>query len=169
MSYFKNAATLLLLQTLLCACSRAAVESPTHPFVVNHSATGKTYYHLMYALTADDLLSVERMDHAQFVANGGQFEVEIKKSAFPIQAPHCEGNIILRMPWVSAGNDLSEKYQLYSALSTLVDSAKGSVSVALELNPYIEKTAEGIQLQYCNVFFRHASKQYIPHMQVLNQ
>jgi hypothetical protein len=73
------------------------------------------------------------------------------------------------MPWVSAGNDLSEKYQLYSALSTLADSAKGSVFVALELTPYIEKTAEGIQLQYCNVFFRHAYKQYIPHVQELNQ
>jgi hypothetical protein len=79
------------------------------------------------------------------------------------------GNIILRMPWVSAANDVSKKYQLYSALTTLVDSGKGSVSVALELNPYIEKTAEGIQLQYCNVFFRQAYSQYIPHVQALSK
>ena len=160
--------TLLLLQALfLSACSFAAPPVKPESYVANPSSNGKVYYHLMYTLTAENLINIERMSHAQFVENGGQFEVLINKKRFPINAPHCDGNIILRMPWVPPKQDLAKKYALYQAILAIMRNKQAQVKVALELNPYVEKTAQGLKLQYCNVFFRQAHQQYIPHVNAL--
>jgi hypothetical protein len=138
------------------------------PYTINLGQSGKPYYHLMFELTAENVLEVEKLSQDQFKENGGQFELSIKKNAFPVNAPHCNGDIVLRMPWVSSYVDVSDKYELYQAIIDLRSAKLAKVLVAIELNPYIEKSTDGIQLQYCNVFFRHADKQYIPHINALN-
>lgn len=159
----------LSLLLLLSACSSAAVQEWQAPYTVNLGGNGKTYYHLMYDLNPKNVVMVERFTQTQFVENGGQFDVHIKKSEFPIEAPKCKSDIILRMPWVTAQIDVSQKYQLYLAILAVLDSKQATVSVVIELNPYVEKNAHGIQLQHCNVFFRHNQNHYVPYIHALAQ
>jgi len=152
----------------LSSCSNAAITETPAPYTVNLGSNGTAYYHMLYALTPKNLQSVERVSQQQFFANGGQFELIIKKAEFPIPAPQCNSDIILRMPWVAPQHDVSEKYQLYLAIVNLADTQQGRVPVAIELNPYVEKNESVIQLKHCNVFFRHSRNYYIPHIKALD-
>lgn len=158
----------LILLLLLSSCSNAAISKTPAPYTLNIGSNGAAYYHMLYVLSAKNLVSVERVTQQQFVANGGQFELLIKQAEFPIPAPQCKSDIILRMPWVAPQYDVSEKYQLYLAIVNLADTQQGRVPVAIELNPYVEKNESGIQLQHCNVFFRHSRNHYIPHIKALD-
>lgn len=94
--------------------------------------------------------------HAEYGFNkGGQFEVIVSKEHFPITASRCKDNIIIRMPYSKSE---AKKHALFDTLA-----ASKTVTVTLELNPYINvlKTSPlEIELQYCNVFFRHRSGDY---------
>ena len=109
------------------------------------------YYHMKF-----ELLSGQYELNAEYGFNkGGQFEVFVPKEHFPIAAPKCKENIIIRMPHSKSE---SKKRALFDSLS-----ASKSVTVTLELNPYINvlKTSPlEIELQYCNVFFRHRAGDY---------
>lgn len=87
---------------------------------------------------------------------GGQFEVLVPKEYFPITAPECNSNIIIRMPY---SENESKKRNLYDKLLT----AEKPVPVILELNPYVKVLEEEplkVELQFCNVFFRHKNREY---------
>lgn len=109
------------------------------------------YYHMQYELKAGQYSL-----NANYGFNpGGQFEVLVPKEYFPIAAPNCNKNIIIRMPY---SNQEAKKRALYNKLL-----ASESVLVTLELNPYMKvltKQPLRIELQYCNVFFRHRAGDY---------
>jgi hypothetical protein len=158
-----------VLTLTLFACSAINQDTPEkqftqqHGYTINYTASGRPYYHLMYVLDSENLLQVEDYSWQEFEENGGQFEVQLEKSVFPIHAPNCNSNLILRMPWVPPGNDLTTKYQIYKAILAVHLAQAGKVSVVLELNPYVQQTDLGIELSQCNIFFRHANSQYVPH------
>lgn len=172
---------LWIISSSLVACS-AGSHAPEEPlpeqsrntvnhvnsYTTNFTASGKPYYHLIYVLNSENLLQVENYSLQEFEQNGGQFEVLLEKNAFPIQAPNCKSNLILRMPWVPPGTDLSLKYQLYQAILAVHSAQSDSVSIVLELNPYVQKTEQGLELTQCNIFFRHANSEYVPHTKSLN-
>ncbi|MDP5041263.1 MAG: hypothetical protein NWQ26_10400 [Paraglaciecola sp.] len=161
----------------LCAlaCSSAITEPETavvltqaaKPFVINLGANGKPYYHLMFNLTAQNVTGIEHSSETEFRQNGGQFSLTIDKNAFPIAAPKCKSDIILRMPWVASKVDVSEKYQLYLAILRVSEQNKGQLPVAIELNPYVSETQDKLVLEQCNVFFRHSHNHYIPNIKPL--
>jgi len=109
------------------------------------------YYHIKYELTSGNY-SV----NSEYGFNkGGQFELFVPKEHFPVAAPNCNDNIIIRMPYSKLE---ANKRALFDSL---VDSK--TVSVILELNPYINVLSKAplkIELQYCNVFFRHRAGDY---------
>jgi len=140
----------------------------TVSYVTNYSASGKPYYHLSYELNSENLLQLEQYTSQEFEQNGAQFEVILEKSTFPIKAPNCKSNLILRMPWVPPNTDLSSKYHLYQAILAVHMRKVDSVSIVLELNPYVRKTEQGIELTQCNIFFRHANSGYVTHTKSLN-
>jgi len=157
--------TTLLSYILLSACSSIASESG-YPYSVNLSKSNKEYYHLLYNLNETNLVSIDNLTEEEFIRSGGQFEVIIKKSSFPIPAPNCKSNIILRMPWSEEKETLREKYNLYKNIE-LTKTNKSSLSVSIELNPYITKINAKISLTNCNVFFRTANSRYIPHVNII--
>jgi len=124
------------------------------------------YYHLRFALTAAavDLAASDRR-----VRSGGQFEIRLRPERFPVPAPHCRGNLILRMPWTApyapdAAAKIAAKEALLARILALAKSPDDVVTVVLELNPYVEVTSRdplGLELTQCNVFFRQASGAYI--------
>ena len=166
--------SLWVLSSILLACSTGSKHSPAKELTqqssyrVNYTASGKPYYHLSYVLNSENLLKVEVYSSQEFEQNGGQFEVELEKSTFPIPAPNCKSNLILRMPWVPPGADLSVKYKIYQAILAVHLAQAETVSVVLELNPYVKETHQGIELTQCNIFFRHANSAYVPHTESLN-
>jgi hypothetical protein len=137
-------------------------------YTTNYSVSGEPYYHLHYLLNSENLLEIESYSQQEFKQNGGQFEVLLKRSAFPVASPNCHSNLILRMPWVPPGSDLSAKYDLYQNILAVHSQRLDTVTVFIELNPYVQENEQGITLTQCNVFFRHANSQYIAHTQSVN-
>ncbi|ODC03843.1 hypothetical protein BFW38_10100 [Terasakiispira papahanaumokuakeensis] len=86
---------------------------------------------------------------------GGQFEVFVPKVNFPIAAPNCKENIIIRMPY---SHDTEANKNLYDKLN-----ASENVTVTLEINPYVSVLSVEpleLQLENCNVFFRQKNGGY---------
>ncbi|NYZ69522.1 hypothetical protein H0A36_26240 [Endozoicomonas sp. SM1973] len=109
------------------------------------------YYHMMYKLESGKY----KINSNYGFNEGGQFEVLVPKQYFSVPAPNCKENIIIRMPW---SDNETKKQALYKKLV-----AQKEVNVVLELNPYINlvnKKPLKVELQYCNVFFRHRSGDY---------
>ncbi|GHB70766.1 hypothetical protein GCM10008107_20280 [Psychrosphaera saromensis] len=109
------------------------------------------YYHMKYELTSGNYSVNTEYGFNQ----GGQFEVFVPKKYFPIAAPACNENIIIRM---SYSNSEERKRALYNELLL-----SKTITVTLELNPYIKvlnKDPLELELQHCNVFFRHKAGDY---------
>lgn len=109
------------------------------------------YYHMTF-----ELISGQYKLNTEYGFNeGGQFEVYVPKKHFPIAAPNCKENIVIRMPYSESE---TKKRALFDSLA-----ASKTVKVTLELNPYlnvIRTSPLELELQYCNVFFRHRSGDY---------
>ena len=140
----------VLLLVMLLSTATFAVEVTVNP--------GKysDYYHIPYLLVPGKY----QVNNAYGFNGGGQFEVLVPKAHFPIPAPNCRKNIIIRMPW---SEHEATKKALYETLLTATEP----VPVILELNPYVEVLQEqplSVQLTYCNVFFRHRNGDYVDHL-----
>jgi hypothetical protein len=158
-------AALLMSQT---PYSVAGDSVTTHgPIVPNVSKSGITYYHMAYTMSYEALVSLEKLSKNEFIASGGQFEVLLSKRHFPVSAPKCKTNIILRMPWTESTSHIDEKYELYARIRNIVEAKEGSVSIVIELNPYVRLNGSELELTNCNVFFRHARGNYISHTKSL--
>ncbi|MCC3860499.1 hypothetical protein [Pseudemcibacter aquimaris] len=110
------------------------------------------YFHMHYELVPGQY-SIN-LDYG--FNQGGQFEVLVPKEYFPIPAPECNKNIIIRMPFSVNEN---RKKVLYDNLLRATEKT----TVTLELNPYVNVINEEslkLELQYCNVFFRHKNGDY---------
>jgi hypothetical protein len=107
-------------------------------------------------------------------AEGGQFEVFIKKDAFPIPISNYKGRyLILRMPYTSSDQtnvlaSLAEKRKLFDRIQKMKSDNKGSVNVIVELlREYIiikKKKPLTIELEHPNIWFRDAYGKYIDYV-----
>jgi hypothetical protein len=89
----------------------------------------------------------------------GQFELRIKKAGFPIPAPKCQSDIILRVPAVPPNSNrradkLGARWALFQQIARLrQDPSAEPLSIQLSLRYYIVRSAHGEPaLQYCNAF-----------------
>lgn len=150
------------------ACVYAGGKHADNTGVITSVIKGKEYYHLEYVLKKENIVSIDVLTDSQFKINGGQFEVKINKSMFPVEAPSCKSNIILRMPWTNPELEnydviIDEKYSVYKEIQKVVNSSEAdSVLVVIELNPYLKLQDKKLELTQCNVFFRNANGRYIP-------
>ena len=100
---------------------------------------------------------------------GGQFEVMIRKTAFPIPAPGCPRLITLRMPWTNpaapaAQAAIQEKQALFARLDEMRRGLRASVAVGIDLKPYVKQSPgpqPNLELTACNVFFRDEGGHYV--------
>jgi hypothetical protein len=142
---------------------------------------GITFYHMAFSLTpTNSTLEVPpcfqnsqwRPETNSAFREDGFFEVFIRAPEFPIAAPNCPSDwIILRMPATlnDAGQrevKIAQKKALWDRLQKIYSRKAGSQEVIIELNPYlrvIDPSPPKVELQYCNVFFRHAHGAYVPY------
>ena len=168
----------ILLLTALLSVSDAGTGAEIHV------APGKynDYYHIRFALTPDNCeLTVplpERRpkykgSNVFEFAEGGQFEVFVRKDEFPVPAPHTDRiYLILRMPWTNphkpaAPLSLSEKRKLFDAIRVMKTNGRGKVEVTVQLNPYVtlvEADPLRLELSGRNIFFRHAHGRYVDYV-----
>jgi len=155
---------------LFCIPIAYAQEAKITQFpVVKNTSNNHKYLHMNFEITGKNLLEIEDIKKNIFFSDGGQFQVYIKKSSFPISAPNCKGNIILRMPWSSKEQGgIDKKYAVYKFLDKIKLGEKDKLNVTLELNPYVKVSNNSYKLTQCNVFFRTANGKYINNTKPLN-
>ena len=111
------------------------------------------YYHIEFELNPNQY-SVNT--EYGFTARG-QFEVFVPKELFPIPAPKCRNNIIIRMP-ASFSSSVRKKRKLYDSL---LNSER--IRVILKINPFVEVVRQeplALELTHGNVFFRQKNDNY---------
>ena len=133
--------------------------------VVNQGRYGP-YYHLRLELKAK---AIDFIHSDRTARSGGQFEIKLRREAFPVPAPRCRSSIILRMSWTSphareAEEKIAAKEKLLKRIWALEKHPYEALPVVVELNPYVEVVSRmplKLQLTQCNVFFRDAYGAYI--------
>jgi len=157
--------------------------APHQPQPTIHVSAGKyaRYYHLQLDLRSQDFELTVPVDQRQprygtenryELSENGQFEIFVRKDAFPVPAPRCERYIIVRMPGTApsapdATAKLARKRALFDALKALKSAATGQQALVIELNPYVRVVTNHplrLELTQCNVFFRQADGAYIDHV-----
>jgi hypothetical protein len=136
------------------------------PEITVSSGRYASYYQMRFDLTAP-AIDLDKSDKT--ASSGGQFALRLKPEYFPIQAPHCRGTLILRMPWTApdvaqAGAKITAKKALLARVWALERNPSLRIPVELELNPYVEVISQSplrLRLTECNVFFRQAFGGYI--------
>ena len=156
MHYLHFTAGLVVLLSL-----SACAQSPSYS---TYQYKGKEYFHVPYTLTADNMVDAEPIPTEQLIADGGQFEILIKKEAFPVRAPNCQANIIARMPWTDQKEKLNSRITAYNDIQSVLNGETAAIDAVLELNPYVDQDEDGPYLTQCNVFFRVHQGQYINHL-----
>jgi len=166
--------------TLLAVCAPAGTNKPCIYTVPGRIGD---CYHLPFTLTPKNCeLSISTSERTpkyggsneyEF-AEGGQFEVFIKKENFPIPVSNHKGRyVILRMPYTFSGQtnalaSLTDKRKLFDRIQKMKSENKGSVNIIVELlREYIiikKKKPLTIELEYPNVWFRHAYGKYIDYV-----
>ncbi|KAF5419870.1 MAG: hypothetical protein C5S49_00030 [Candidatus Methanogaster sp.] len=114
------------------------------------------------SLTGQDIASIKpnsAITRKSFEEDWGQFEILIPKNRFPIPAPNCRKNIILRMPAVAPDAPDREKqmefrWQIFRSLHDLIDNKVEHLEVFIASGPYMSVDKHGKPvLQYCNAYF----------------
>jgi hypothetical protein len=89
----------------------------------------------------------------------GQFELRVKKPAFPIAAPNCKSDIILRVPATAPNSKhgqekLAARWKLFQEVVKLQSEPNAEpVSIPLSLRYYVNRSSKGeLALQYCNAY-----------------
>ena len=146
-----------------------------------HAADNKTALREMsFTLTQRNIASIDtqkNINRKSFETDYGQFEVHIPKGMFPVPAPHCKKNIILRIPGTSpdapsAKQKLELNWQLFQSIHAVIEGKLASVEVSIEVKhspgiaPYMLLDKQGNPvLEWCNAFINTntmGSKSFTP-------
>jgi len=115
-------------------------------------------------ITADDIVSISQpkeVSRSEFDNDSwGQFQVLIPKGRFPVPAPNCKKNVILRMPGVapddpSRSAKLDARWDLLQSVYAVKEGKKESILVYVASGPYMKTKKDGTrELEYCNAFIK---------------
>lgn len=133
-----------------------------------HAADNKaSRMEMSFTLTQQNIASIDTQkdkNRKAFEADYGQFEVYIPKGMFPVPAPNCKKNIILRMPGTSpdapsAKQKLELNWQLFQSIHAVIEGKLASVEVSIEVKhspgiaPYMRLDKQGNPvLEWCNAY-----------------
>jgi hypothetical protein len=100
------------------------------------------------------------------------FEIYIPSNRLSdVASPDCDA-LIVRMPWTSPDLDpefIAEKAQLLEDISNVRDGRTDTVTIAVELDPYLDTSDNTFTLTQCNVFFRTAYGRYVSNVDPLQK
>lgn len=119
-----------------------------------------------YLVEKNIVLPVPGKDKARqaFEYNGGQFQLLIPKRQFPLPAPHCRKNIILRMPGTNRTESGAEwrlalRWHLFQTVHAVAEGKIDHVDIPIQVKhspgfaPYMRVDKHGhAELEWCNAF-----------------
>jgi len=169
MNPIKSTLRLLLLVFLI-------IPADAQEIAINET-NGRQYFHLAHTLRKGDF-SLTHPDEffdpkypdikgACELGANGYFTIYIRKQLFPIPAPNCKSDWLKLT--MKGSNDLSKiksKYELWNQIQEVESGEWDQLQVIIELNPYVTIISADplkLELDYCNLWFRCAYDQYIPH------
>jgi hypothetical protein len=129
-----------------------ALTSPTLTLAASNTMVIITHEKIASLKPADEIT------REAFAEKWGQFEVRIPKAQFPIAAPNCRKEIILRSKGVDPSasdrdKQLARRWSIYQSLRDIIRDKTGSVEVPIALGPYMQKDKAGEPvLEYCNAY-----------------
>ena len=88
----------------------------------------------------------------------GLFEVRIPKKLFPIPAPNCRKNVMLRIFGVDpdepdSKQKLEFRWQLFQSLHAVLEGKIASIEVPIDSGPYMKFDKQGSPiLEWCNAY-----------------
>jgi hypothetical protein len=144
--------------------------APRPPVIIDRSGKA-THYLVELPLRLQDLVvdgELMQREMAYTFVDGGQFEIYVRPAVIPVPSPGCAEAVIVRMPWSPpdapwAAAAVEAKRALWKRIDALVQRGTGEVTVAIQLDPYVEVATDDpatISLTRCTVFFRHAGEAY---------
>lgn len=102
------------------------------------------------------------LDQQALEARWGQFEIRLRPQDFPLRAPHCRQNIILRMPGVAPdsadrADKLQQRWSLYQQVLGVRLGRVEAVALPIDTHRYVQRLRSGERiLQFCNAFLDFA-------------
>lgn len=145
--------------------------------VILNMTNGYPFYHVEHILKAGEFTTThpeEFIDprypdtkrECEFGENGF-FTIYVSKAHFPIDAPNCKSKWLkLTMPGRSTEAGIQGKRYLWNQIKSVESGEMNELTVIVELNPYASITSAEpftVELDYCNISFRTAWGEYIPH------
>ena len=104
--------------------------------------------------------------------DNGYFNIYLKKDSFPVTAPSCQSNWLkLTMKGSDAPNSLTRKRELWSKIQKVDSGELDQLQIIIELNPYVRIISADpleLELDYCNLWFRCAYGEYVPHTEAIS-
>ena len=121
----------------------------------------RSYQPFSVTLTQKDISSIKggNKDREKFENDMGAFEIRIPKQNFPVPAPNCKKEIILRMPGSYAEDstikeDIEAKWKIFQDVKQVKAGNYKDLKVTVTPLHYVTDRADGtMELEYCNVFF----------------
>lgn len=98
------------------------------------------------------------LDEKAFADRWGQFELQLVRRAFPLKAPNCRRNVVLRMPGVTPdaahhADKLKQRWDFYQQVLQLRQGQLEEVALPLDTRHYVKTLPGGeVVLKYCNAF-----------------
>lgn len=128
-----------------------------------HAADNKvSSEEILFSLTQQNIVAIEPgkdISREKFESGmWGLFEVRIPKKLFPIPAPNCRKNVMLRIFGVDPDERDSKKklefrWQLFQSLHAVMEGKIASVEVPLDSGPYMKFDKQGNPaLKWCNAY-----------------
>jgi len=117
---------------------------------------------MLFSLTQQNIIAIEPskdISREKFESGmWGLFEVRIPKKLFPIPAPNCRKNVMLRIFGVDpderdSKQKLEFRWQLFQSLYAVMEGKIDSIEVPLESGPYLKFDKQGNPiLEWCNAY-----------------
>lgn len=117
---------------------------------------------ILFNLTQQNIVVIEpekNISREKFESGmWGLFEVRIPKKLFPVPAPHCRKNVILRIFGVDpdepdSKQKLEFRWQLFQSLHAVREGKIASVEVPIDSGPYMKFDKQGNPiLEWCNAY-----------------
>jgi hypothetical protein len=110
-------------------------------------------------LAAADIVAVgpdKSMSRKQFDEAFGEIGIVVRRDKFPLPAPNCKHDVMVRLPELDKGNaaaELNRRWATFQQIQASLDKSK-PLELTLITKPYLKPNAAGkYELSYCSAYF----------------
>lgn len=110
-------------------------------------------------LSAADIVAVgpdKSVSRKQFDEQSGEIGIVVRHDKFPLPAPNCKHDVMVRLPELDKGNtatELNKRWAMFQQIRASLEKTK-PLELTLITKPYLKPNAAGkYELPYCSAYF----------------